>query len=313
MLAFARDPYYDIFESFSQSSTTTSSLGIDWWNPTYDQASVYVDRRTLWHGKSDTFRRYQGSLTVVLESGLELSIPNELLVVPEKLIDDTGKVQRNSTFAEVLIQPTSGDNAGDTPVIGKLFFSSTYLFVNHDAGTFSVWQANGTTDTRLVSVGSDCSENQSEDGPTASTTTSNNLEATNAPQNDSPQTVVEEGSDSSRLSTGVIVGMVVGIIGAVAAVVALIFFCLVRKRKKQSGSDQALITRNDSHEDRKSDLELPTENGKQWPRRTEFPMSELTGVRDVGELDSRERKYGYLDHKPRTLPPPVYELGSRAP
>jgi hypothetical protein len=38
---------------------------------------------------------YQGSLIVVFDDGLELTIPNELLVVPEKLIDDSGEVQAN--------------------------------------------------------------------------------------------------------------------------------------------------------------------------------------------------------------------------
>jgi hypothetical protein len=30
---------------------------------------------------------------VVFDDGLELAIPNELLVVPERLIDDSGEVQ----------------------------------------------------------------------------------------------------------------------------------------------------------------------------------------------------------------------------
>ena len=55
---------------------------------------------------STDFRRYQGSLGVVFDSGLELSIPNELLVVPEKMIDDSGKVQINSSAAAVLMRPT---------------------------------------------------------------------------------------------------------------------------------------------------------------------------------------------------------------
>jgi hypothetical protein len=105
---------------------------------------------------------------VVLDNGLELTIPNELLVVPEKQIDDTGEVKINSTFVKVLIQPTLAENAGDTPLIGKQFFSSTYLFVDHDAGTFTVWQANSTTDTRLVSVGGDCEVQKTQETPQTS-------------------------------------------------------------------------------------------------------------------------------------------------
>ena len=40
MLAFARKPFYDRFESNAQTWTNINSLGIDWWNPLYDPSVV---------------------------------------------------------------------------------------------------------------------------------------------------------------------------------------------------------------------------------------------------------------------------------
>jgi hypothetical protein len=250
---------------------------------------------------------------VVFDSGLELTIPNELLVVPEKLIDDSGKVQINSSAAQVLIQPTLGENAADTPLIGKQFFSSTYLFVNHDAGTFTVWQANSTTDTRLVSVGSDCEVIKTQETPLAPAPSSSNdplPETTN-----SSTTASNTDDDGPGLATGVIVGIAVGAAALLAAIAGILYFCLVR-RKKKAPSEKGLLVNHAPGDDHKHN---PYSEAPSRHELHNVATSELAAASEARELDSVESKhgygygYGYMGYKSRNPPHSVYELATRSP
>ena len=255
--------------------------------------------------------RYQGSLGVVFDSGLELSIPNELLVVPEKMIDDSGKVQINSSSAAVLIQPTLGDNAADTPLIGKQFFSSTYLFVNHDAGTFTVWQANSTSDTRLVSVGGDCEVIETQESPLAPAPSSSDNSLPEA--TDSPATASDTEKDGPVLATGVIVGIAVGAAAVLAAVAGIIYLCFVR-RKKKAPSEKGLLVHHNPSDDHKHNPYSGVESRHELHN---VATSELAAVGEARELDGVESKhgygYGYMGYKSRNSPHSVYELATRSP
>jgi len=257
------------------------------------------------------FRRYQGSLGVVFDSGLELTIPNELLVVPEKLIDDSGKVQINSTSAEVLIQPTLGANAADTPLIGKQFFSSTYLFVNHDAGTFTIWQANSTTDTRLVSVGSDCEVVKIQETPLVPAPSSSNNPLSGA--TDRPETAPETENDSPGLSTGLITGIAVGAAGLLAAVAVIIYLCFVR-RKKKAPSEKGLLVNPGPSDDHNYNPYTGVESRHELHN---VATSELAAASEARELDGVESKHGYehgyMGYKSRDASHSVYELATRSP
>jgi len=257
------------------------------------------------------FRRYQGSLGVVFDSGLELTIPNELLVVPEKLIDDSGKVQINSSAAQVLIQPTLGENAADTPLIGKQFFSSTYLFVNHDAGTFTVWQANSTTDTRLVPVGSDCEVIETQETPLAPvpSSSSNPLpEATG-----SPTTAPDTEKAGPSLAIGAIAGIAVGGAALLAAIAGIIYLCFAR-RKKKAPSEKGLLVNHGPVDDHKHN---PYSEAESRHELHNVATSELAAAREARELDSVESKHGYgyghMGYKSRNSPHSVYELATRSP
>jgi hypothetical protein len=263
---------------------------------------------------------YQGSLVVVFDDGLELAIPNELLVVPERLIDDSGEVQLNSTYAEVLIQPTDGDNAGDTPRIGKQFFSSTYLFVDHDAGTFTVWQANSTSDTRLVSVGGDCDTIKTQEAPVSSSSAAalpkaTDTRQTNSPQADSPQTTApqtasDQDEDSGSLSTGVIAGVAVGAGGSLAVIAIILVACFMRKKKRNQRAEKSLLSNDSAPVDYKSSPYSFVDTRHELHNAA---TSELAAAQDARELDSVESKRGYSGYKPRNSPHQVYELATRSP
>lgn len=243
---------------------------------------------------------------MVLDDGLELPIPNELLVVPEKIVDSSGEVQRNTTFAEVLIQPQASDNAGDTPLIGKHFFSSTYLFVDHDAATFTVWQANVTADTRLTSVGGTCSNLQvqkpADDNPGQSTPEAS------APAQPSPGIDVED----SNLPTGTIVSIAIGAAGALAVIVGLAVLCLVRRKKKSAHDGEGLISSGTAWGDQKNGSDAGSNEGSHSGT-YHIPMTELAATRDVGELDPNGSKSWYAGKKPRDASSRVYELAAKTP
>lgn len=248
---------------------------------------------------------------MVFDSGLELTIPNELLVVPEKLIDDSGKVQINSSATQVLIQPTLGDNAADTPLIGKQFFSSTYLFVNHDAGTFTVWQANSTTDTRLVPVGSDCEVIKIQETPLAPAPSSSNNPLPEATS--SPTTGTDTEEDGPSLATGVIVGIAVGAAALLAAIAGVIYLCLVR-RKKKAPSEKGLLVNNHLVDDHKHNPYSGVDSRHELHN---VATSELAAASEARELDGVESKhghgYGYMGYKSRSSPHSVYEMAARSP
>ena len=256
-----------------------------------------------------TFARYQGSLDVVLDNGLELTIPNELLVVPEKQIKDTGEVRINSTFVDVLIQPTLADNAGDTPLIGKQFFSSTYLFVDYDAGTFTVWQANSTTDSRLVSSDNSCDVVRTQDTPQtspASTTSSSTGPLPDATESHS--SALDPDRENVTISIGAIAGIVVGAIGSLAAIAIIVYLCLAR-RKRRATPDIALMSKDSPRDDYKSYQYFGAEARHELHN---VETSELAAASDARELDG-ESKHGYVGYKSRTAPHSVYEMATGSP
>jgi hypothetical protein len=254
--------------------------------------------------------RFQGSLAVVLDNGLELTIPNELLVVPQKLIDDSGKVQINTTYSEVLLRPTLGNDAADIPMIGKQFFSSTYLFVDHDTGTFTVWQANNTRETRLISVGGNCDLTESEESPASSSPTGNPPQATD----DTPPSAL--GTDDDALTTGTIVGIAVGAASSLVALAIIIYICFVRRKKRKSRTEKSLLSDNDArygnpdHPYGGFDARHELHNVATSELNAAENPKELPSGKEASELDCVQSKHAY---KSPTSTHMVYELGTRSP
>lgn len=238
---------------------------------------------------------------------MELTLPNELLIVPEKKIDDSGKVYANTSVAEIMIQPTIGNGAADTPVVGKQFFSSNYLFVDHDAGTFTVWSANRTTDTRLVAVGGNCNATDPDPVTPVSTLPTDDLsESTNLSQKNSK---TEE--DSSRLSTGTIAGIAGGTAGGLAVIAVILFVCFMRRKKRNS---RAEVPPDGTYDDQKSDQYYEAEARQARHELHNAATSELAAPREVRELYGDDSKHGYYTrHKPRGSPTVAYELAARSP
>lgn len=155
--------------------------------------------------------RYAGGLTISLSSGLNISFSNERLVVPYVEVDrQTGDTTANGTGPVMLVTSLQGGNSDDMPYLGSQFLSAAYLQVNQDAGHFSLWKANPTTDEDLVAV------------DTADAVVSEFCTA--APN----ATVTNTSTDS--LDKGTIAGIAVGAVAGVAIVVGLTVWLLKKKR-----------------------------------------------------------------------------------
>ncbi|KAF6815643.1 hypothetical protein CPLU01_14071 [Colletotrichum plurivorum] len=154
------------------------------------------------------YEAYTGGLTISLSSGLNISISNEKLVVPNVYIDrETGDTVSNGTESVMLLTSLQSNTANHMPNLGSQFLAAAYLQVNQDAGQFSLWKANPTPKEDLVAV--DAADAEVSEFCTA---------APNAT------------TSTNSLDKGTIAGIAVGAVAGVAIVVGLTVWLLKRKR-----------------------------------------------------------------------------------
>ena len=99
---------------------------------------------------------FDGNLTYVFSSGLQITIPNEQLVVPHISVNDAGKTFIDDDALREMLVYADPVYAPDMPLMGQVFMTSAYLHVNNDLQEFTLWQANPTKETSLVTVGTRC-------------------------------------------------------------------------------------------------------------------------------------------------------------
>ncbi|OAA66033.1 Peptidase aspartic [Cordyceps fumosorosea ARSEF 2679] len=88
LMDMPRTPYFSNLLAATGLLEGKRSTGIHWWN-------------VLVSAKSNQL--YDGDMTVHLEGGLQIAIPNRLLIVPETKIADSGDVVSNSSSQVILI------------------------------------------------------------------------------------------------------------------------------------------------------------------------------------------------------------------
>ncbi|GAB7363392.1 hypothetical protein MBLNU230_g3670t1 [Neophaeotheca triangularis] len=225
---------------------------------------------------------FQGDMSIVLGTGRELTVTvsNDLLVTPDRYIDTDGYVTSNNSASQVLIYPLN-NAAANLPLLGRPFMSSCYLLVNYDEGTWTLWEAEPTETSELVTVRGDC------DSPTTPET------AAGTNSNDDAASTVEAsgdaaGGNNSSMPAGTIAGAAVG--GAVGALLmaAVIFVACRRwKRRKESGRDKA--QRCEDHAGGSEDGPLQSDGWKDADAQElkAHGMVEVSAVRDPQEADSR--------------------------
>ena len=183
---------------------------------------------------TDHLYRYPGDMTLSFQSSsaFNIRVPNSQLVVPPTKIDaSTGLIDTNNTVRDIVINKNDGTNANDIPILGRLFFTSTYLNVNHDAGTFTLWQANprgGPSSLKVVDT-----QNRIVENTCAETNGTPTHTGAGAP---TTTTSLSNGNhESKKISTAAIVGIIVGAVAGTALLttIAILTFLHVRRRKSQ--------------------------------------------------------------------------------
>jgi hypothetical protein len=169
-----------------------------------------------------TIYSYSGDLTFTFQNELQIKIPNHQLVLPDITIDTSGNTNYNYSVREIMLNSDQQINANDMPFLGATFLTSAYLSVNHDYGSFSLWQANPTTDEKLIGIGANGNGCQG---------------TTNATTSASPTAIASQSSQpqpppSPHISGGAIAGIVVVAL-IVAGLIAGFIFMRLRRRNRQ--------------------------------------------------------------------------------
>lgn len=246
------DPYFNNLHVNTGASLSGRSFGIDFFSVRY----------------GDTDTPYQGDLTIKLQSGLSVRIPNDQLVVPDKYSDSqTGQWIVNSTDPTMIINAIQRVNADDLSQIGRQFLSAAYLLVNEETNQFTLWAANPTSDVDLVAFDANGKEADSI-CPPPSTASSGGPETT--PSSGSPIVKPKPG-----IGAGAIAGIAVGA-AAVVAIAAGVGVCYYRRKKakkpQEAGEPEIIVVTEElkdgygrDHHGSFYKPELPDTSGR-WPR-----------------------------------------------
>ena len=153
----------------------------------------------------------------MLSSGLEITIPNNQLIVPVRTIDSEGQpVIINDTSRAVRINALEDINKNDMPLLGQVFLSAAYLLVDNAAEEFFLWKGQAVPTQDVVPFG----QNNNCPSPTAHSS-ANPLGAPEAAKH--------------HTSAGTIVGILIGVFAVIAAVAGAIWW--IRWRKRRFGTD----------------------------------------------------------------------------
>ncbi|KAF2227012.1 aspartic peptidase domain-containing protein [Elsinoe ampelina] len=204
----------EVFQRINANFDSTfvdRSTGVNFWGVAYD-------------GRGGA--PYDGDLTAQIEiagQSLDIRIPNDQLVLPDISIAETGAMNVNYSKQVVMLDALAAETEMLLPIIGRSFLSSAYVFVNQDAGTFTLWAANATTESDIVPIARDGS---------IVDTCGLRLVGT-----DSPESGDTSGSTPARLTIGAIAGIAVGSAAALMVVAAAAFFIIRRRRQSQGSPD----------------------------------------------------------------------------
>ncbi|KAF9888039.1 hypothetical protein FE257_009303 [Aspergillus nanangensis] len=214
LMTIPRDPYFDRFEKWNNVYLPKRSFGV------YYYGMIYM-------GSSPA---YAGDLTITLNSGFSVRIPNKELIVPELTIDEvTGEIHSNSSERELLLNSMQRDNTNDLPFLGRQFLSIVYLMLNQDDNSFTLWEAaKSRGPANVVAVDP---KNQLIDSFCAASFTS----SSSSPDDEGSSSEKSTDEDSPVLSTGAIAGVVIGAVTAAGMIAAIVLFLVARKRKMQNG------------------------------------------------------------------------------
>lgn len=237
LLTLPFKPYVENFQALTgMNNDLERSLGLNYYSIRYTRGNVpYV---VLFVAPDIQYANYAssyaGDLTIQLQSGLSVRVPNDQLVVPHVDIDpSTGAQVVNSTGPDLVINSIQDINANDLPQLGRQFLSAAYLMVNMEADQFTLWSANPTSDQDLVAV----DKANQEVTRYCSAEETGTSDGGAAPGSDPSSTGTTGPSTSSSSQTGLIAGATVGGVAGVLLIGGAAF-CLYRRRKRGNKGPQ---------------------------------------------------------------------------
>ncbi|MCJ1402725.1 hypothetical protein MMC11_005946 [Xylographa trunciseda] len=171
---------------------------------------------------------YQGDLTFTFESGLQIAVTNDQLVVPVWETNANGiAIQKNDTLRKVLINTLGWPVLNVQPILGQPFLTAAYLSVNYDSNQFTISNVNVTKTSNVVAIdpSGTCIPH-----PTISTSPGSSNTTTSGPPGSSNITIT---TSSTSLASGAIAGIVVGTVLILAILGTGLFFFLRSRRAKR--------------------------------------------------------------------------------
>ncbi|RSL57000.1 hypothetical protein CEP51_014314 [Fusarium floridanum] len=215
LLLEAPGAYVGKFEQVTGFNHTETSYGLHWSARLFDADKVF-----------------DGDITFHLDSGLQVRVPNDQYIVPFVDIDRSGARVTKSDVKELLINGVANQPA----TLGRYFLTAAYLMVNHDAGTFTLWQANPSKSSKLVRVFDE--DTAKKCGEDASGVVQPSVSATPA-REEKTQPAEEPEEETSSPSGAVIGGVVAGAVVGLGVIGLGIFFLIRRRRKAKSTNESA--------------------------------------------------------------------------
>ncbi|KAG8669359.1 hypothetical protein FPOAC2_08686 [Fusarium poae] len=206
LLLEAPGAYVSRFEEVTGSNHTDTSYGLHWSARLFDADDVF-----------------DGDITFHLDSGLQVRVPNDQYIVPFVDIDRSGARVTKPKTKELLMNGVAHQPA----TLGRYFLTAAYLMVNHDAGTFTLWQGNPTQRSKLVKVFDQDTADKC--GKDATGIVQATVSAT--PKEEKEEESADEPESSSSPSAAIIGGAVAGGVVGVAVICLAVFFILRRRRK----------------------------------------------------------------------------------
>ncbi|KAM7211719.1 Aspartic peptidase domain containing protein [Rhypophila decipiens] len=174
-----------------------------------------------WSARNYNESFLDGDLTFQLSNGLQVRIPNSQFLTPAVDI-----LRNGSRVLDMSIRQLLMNGVGEQPAtLGRYFFTTAYLMVNHEAQSFTLWQANPSTSSKLVAVSKeatvDCADGEPNDGDKSN-----------------PGPASPSAESESKTNIGAIAGGVVGGVAALIIVVVAYFFFARRRSRGNVGGNK---------------------------------------------------------------------------
>ncbi|KAF3051824.1 hypothetical protein E8E11_005667 [Didymella keratinophila] len=170
---------------------------------------------------------FRGNLSVSLEDKVAIEFTaQQILINGMPYVDNNGLVQRNDSLTNVpivVIYPNPAKR--EMPRLGSMFFSSAYLMVNHDRDEFTITAADrSSVEPAIVGIDTegDCS---------AFLNGTRVLETLSGPRDNASIPNSSERSSDTKLTTGAIAGIIVGV--SMGLLLVAVNFCFWRRRKSE--------------------------------------------------------------------------------